>query len=89
VLAPNADTLEIGAELTRATGEMADVVSLDDPGVPMLDELLRDGIVVFEARPGAYASWRSHTRADLEIDRPWYERMRDAWLGRVAQHGVA
>jgi uncharacterized protein len=85
---PSADLLEIGARLSQASGLEVDVVSLADPGVPLLDELLRDAVVLYEARPGAYATWRSHVLADLEIDRPWYERMRDAWIERVAERGV-
>jgi predicted nucleotidyltransferase len=88
LLAPSADLLEIGARLSQASGLEVDVISLTDPGVPLLDELLRDAVVLYEARPGAYATWRSHVLADLEIDRPWYERMRDAWLERVAERGV-
>ena len=88
LLAPSADLLEIGAELSQASGLEVNVISLADPGVPLLDELLRDGVVLFEGRAGAYATWRSHVLADLELDRPWYERMRDAWLERVAQRGV-
>jgi hypothetical protein len=65
-----------------------DVISLADPGVPLLDELLRDGVVLYQARPGACATWRSHVLADLELDRPWYERLRDAWLERVSRLGV-
>ena len=88
LLAPSADLLEIGARLSQASGLDVDVISLADPGVPLLDELLRDALVVYEGRPGAYATWRSHVLADLELDRPWYERMRDAWLERVAERGV-
>jgi len=88
LLAPSADLFEIGALLSEASGLEVDVISLADPGVPLLDELLRDAVVLYEARPGAYATWRSHVLADLELDRPWYERMRDAWLERVAQRGV-
>ncbi len=88
LLAPSADLLEVGARLSQASGLEADVISLADPGVPLLDELLRDAVVLYEGRPGAYAIWRSHALADLELDRPWYERMRDAWLERVAQRGV-
>jgi predicted nucleotidyltransferase len=88
LLASSADLLEIGARLSQASGLEVNVISLADPGVPLLDELLRDGVVLYEARPGAYATWRSHVLADLELDRPWYERMRDAWLERVAQRGV-
>ena len=88
LLAPAADLLDVGAQLSQASGLEVDVISLADPGVPLLDELLRDAVVLYEARPGAYATWRSHVLADLELDRPWYERMRDAWLERVAQRGV-
>ncbi|HYQ28516.1 MAG TPA: nucleotidyltransferase domain-containing protein [Polyangiaceae bacterium] len=88
LLAPSADLLEIGALLSQASGLEVDVSSLADPGVPLLDELLRDAVLVYEARPGAYATWHSHVLADLELDRPWYERMRDAWLARVAQRGL-
>jgi uncharacterized protein len=88
LLAPAADLLEIGASLSHASGLEVEVVSLADPGVPLLDELLRDAVVLYEQRQGAYATWRSHVLADLELDRPWYERMRDAWLERVAQRGV-
>ena len=88
LLAPSADLLEIGARLSQASGLDVDVISLADPGVPLLDELLRDALVVYEGRPGAYATWRSHVLADLALDRPWYERMRDAWLARVAERGV-
>ena len=88
LLAPSADLLEIGGRLSQASGLEVDVVSLADPGVPLLDELLRDAVVVYEGRPGAYATWRSHVLADLALDRPWYERMRDAWLARVAERGV-
>ena len=88
LLAPSADLLEIGGRLSQASGLEVDVISLADPGVPLLDELLRDALVVYEGRPGAYATWRSHVLADLELDRPWYERMRDAWLARVAERGV-
>ena len=90
LLAPSApaDLLGVGAQLSQACGLEVNVISLVDPGVPLLDELLRDGVVLYEGRPGAYATWRSHVLADLELDRPWYQLMRDAWLARVAQRGV-
>ena len=88
LLTHSADLLDVGAQLSQASGLEVDVISLADPGVPLLDELLRDAVMLYEAHPGAYAMWRSHVLADLELDRPWYERMRDAWLERVAQQGV-
>jgi hypothetical protein len=62
-------------------------VALPDAGVPLIEELLRDAIVVYEQPAYAAASWRARVIADLEIDRPWYARMRDAWLRTVAERG--
>ena len=86
--APRADLHSLGATLSGALGEEVDVISLDDPTIPLLEELVRDSIVVYEARPGAGASWRSRVLAQLETDRPWYHRMRDSFLRRVATHGL-
>lgn len=80
--------LELIADLSAAFGREVDVVRLPDASIPLLDEILRDGIVVHEQRPGQAAQWRSHTLAQLEIDRPWYHRMRDAFLRRVVERGI-
>lgn len=88
VLGPEVDRLGLAAELTNAFGLDVQVVALDrDLGVPMLEELVRDAIVVCEGAPGAAASWRTRALVDLETDRPWYARMRDAWLRHVAEAG--
>jgi hypothetical protein len=63
-------------------------VSLVDPTIPLLEELIAHGKVVHESSPGAAARWRFHSLLQLETDRPWYARMRDAWLARVAERGV-
>jgi hypothetical protein len=47
-----------------------------------------DGVVVYERTPGAGALFRSRTLAMLETDGPWYRRMRDAFLKRVANKGI-
>jgi predicted nucleotidyltransferase len=85
----DADLLDLAAELTLALECEVDVVSLDDPGVPLLEALVRDGVVVHEGVPGRGARWRSHALTTLETDRPWYTRMADAWLQRVAERGIA
>ena len=85
---PGADLTALAATLSRAVAREVDLVSLLDPGVPLLEELLRDGVVVHEGVPGAAARWRSHVLGDLELDRPWYARMRDAWLRKVAEQGL-
>jgi hypothetical protein len=43
---------------------------------------------VHERRRGTAATWRAHALADLETDAPWFARMRDAWLARVAARGL-
>lgn len=78
----------IGALVSEALGQEADVSRLSEATIPVLRELLRDGILVYEARPGTYATWRAHTLIDLETDGPWYDRMRDAWLLRVEKRGL-
>ncbi len=88
VLAPNADLLVLAADLSVAMGAEVHVVSLLDPGVPLLEELIREAIVVHEGFAGAAASWRSRALASLETDRPWYARMRESWLQRVAERGI-
>src|SRR5262249_41323741 len=87
VLAPGVDMLDLTAQLSRATGHEVDVVPLEDAGVPLLARILREGVLAHEARRGCAARWRSHTLAALETDAPWFARMRDAWLDRVAVHG--
>lgn len=87
VHAPASALAEIGAEVSEAVGAEVDVVSLEDASIPLLRELIRNSIVVYEQRPGAGASWRSRVLAQLEIDGPWYDRMRDAWIAAVAERG--
>jgi uncharacterized protein len=88
VRAPGVDLLELAAELSRVTGHEVDVVPLEDAGVPLLDRIVREGVGVHEARPGALATWRARALAELETDRPWFARMRERWLARVASHGA-
>ncbi|MEQ9321190.1 MAG: nucleotidyltransferase domain-containing protein [Polyangiaceae bacterium] len=82
------EMLSLTLALSEALGREVDVVMLDDPGVPLLEALIRDGIVIWESAPGAGAQWRSTVLAMLETDRPWYARMRDSWLRHVASEGL-
>ena len=77
------DRFALGATLAEALDREVDVVALEDASIPLLEELVRDAVLVHEAVPGAFARWRSHTLADLELDGPWYARMRDAYLARL------
>lgn len=87
VLARGVDVLALASDLTRALRREVQIVDLDAIGFPMLQAIVRDGIVVAEHERGGAAQWRSRALVDLENDRPWFERMRDAYLGRlVADH---
>jgi predicted nucleotidyltransferase len=88
VVAEGVDLLTLGAELGGALELEVDVVDLADASIPLLEHLMRDGIVVHESHRGAGALWRSQTLTTLETDRPWYERMSEAWLARVAREGL-
>jgi predicted nucleotidyltransferase len=84
VLGRGLNLLELAADLSAAAHIEVDVVSLADPGYPLLNALLRDSIVLHEGERGAAATWRSHALLEAELDRPGYERMRDAYLKRLA-----
>jgi predicted nucleotidyltransferase len=86
--APGVDVLDLTAHVSSATGLDVDVVDLAHAGVPLLARIVREGVLVHEARPGTAATWRARALADLETDLPWFARMREAWLARVAAHGV-
>jgi len=88
LVAPGADLLQLAADLGAALGKAVDVVDLDQAFVPVVAEVIDHGIVVHEGARGAAATWRARALCDLEIDLPWYRRMRDAWLARVADRGL-
>lgn len=88
VVAAGVDLLELGARLTLSLGREIDVLDLDRAPIPVLERIVREGVVVHESQPGAAASWRSRALIQLETDLPGYRRMRDAWLRRVAERGL-
>lgn len=88
VLAPEADRLALADALADAMDRDIDLVALDTATIPLIEELLRTAVIVHEGTPGAAACWRSATLVDLELDRIWYRRHRDAWLARVATQGL-
>ncbi|HEY7215832.1 MAG TPA: nucleotidyltransferase domain-containing protein [Thermoanaerobaculia bacterium] len=82
----NLDVLALARDLSLATRHEVDVVNLArDVGYPLLNAIARDAIFVHQGRRGAGGRWLSHTIARLETDRPWYERMRDAYLKKLAR----
>lgn len=88
VHAPGADLFALAAALSQVTELEVDVVELGDASVPLLARVLREGIPVYEGARGQLAAWRARALADLETDGPWFARMRDAWLAKVARDGV-
>lgn len=89
ILGKGLDLLDLAADLSQAARVEVDVVSLDDPGYPLLNALLRDSQVLHEGERHAAAAWRTRALLQTETDRPGWERMRDAFLKRLAegQHG--
>jgi len=79
---------ELAAQLSERLGQEVDLVRLEEATIPLLEELVAHGLVAYEVVPGSAALWRSRVLAQLEIDGPWYHRMRDAWLSKVAERGV-
>ena len=69
-------------------GLEVDVVDLREAGYPLLKSVLRDGLLIHQGRKGALGDWRSQAIARTELDRPWFERMRDGFLRKLAEgHG--
>jgi predicted nucleotidyltransferase len=85
VLGRDLDLLALAADLADAVKSQVDVVDLAQAGYPLTQALLRDGIVVHQGAPGAAADWRTRAILETETDRPWFERMRDAYLRRLAE----
>jgi predicted nucleotidyltransferase len=83
------DRLALARDLSLATGLEVDVVDLSTAGYPLLKAILRDGVFVHQGRKGAAGTWLSHTFTEVETFRPCYERMRDAYLRKLARgaHG--
>jgi len=88
VEAPGVDLRTLAADLSQAVGLEVDVVDLRKAGYPLLRSVLRDGRLVHQGRKGALGSWRSQAIGRVELDRPWFERMRDGFLRKLAEsHG--
>jgi predicted nucleotidyltransferase len=82
------DRLRLAAELSLASGLDTAVSDLRAVPIPLLAAIIRDGVVVFERQSGLFASWRTQRLLDLELDLPWFRRMRDAWLTQVREQRI-
>lgn len=78
------DLLALARDLSLATDREVDVVNLNRVGYPLIESILRDAIFVHQGQPGAAGRWLSHTLADLETDRPNFQRMQRAYLKSLA-----
>lgn len=87
--APGVPLEELSGELAQLLGLTVDISALREMSIPLLEAVVSEGVVVFGAQSGLAASWRSQALAELETDLPWYRRMRDAWLERVAERGFS
>jgi len=83
-----ADPLELGGHLSGLLDREVNVFELQQVTIPLLERLVREGILVHEGVRGAGALWWSHAWTQLETDRPWYARMRDSWLARLRESGL-
>ncbi len=78
------DVLELARLLSEVCKLEVDIADLDSAGIPLLNILLSEAILLYEDQPGTYASWRSKTIAQLETDLPSYQRMRDGFLRNLS-----
>jgi predicted nucleotidyltransferase len=88
-LGSEVDFCELSAFLTFATSLEVQATDISDPSYPLLQAVLRDGILLHQGKPGSAGRWRSRAITETELDRPGFERMRDAFLDRLARraHG--
>lgn len=78
------DLLALKRDLSLAVSAEVDVVDLARAGFVLLQAVLRDGAAIYQGERNALGSWRSRTIAELETDRPVWERMRNAFIKRLA-----
>ena len=84
VLGENLDVFDLYGDLSLAVHKEVDVVDLSRAGFALLNAIVRDHVIIHQGRPGAAGRWLSHAITQLETDRPGYERMRDAYLRKLA-----
>lgn len=79
------DHLQLAADLSRATGVDVQLVDLRRAGHVLLKAILRDGALVYEGSRHAEARFRTRAILQTEMDRPYFERMNEAFLSRLAE----
>lgn len=86
ILGENLDVFGLSGDLSLATRKEVDVVDLSQAGFALLNAIVRDHVILHQGSPGAAGRWLSYALTLLDTDRPAYERMRDAYLRKLA-HG--
>lgn len=84
------DRLTLIRELSAASKHSVDLVDLSPGrrvGYPLLKAVTRDGMLVYEGEPHAEPEFRTRALLQLSLDRPYYERMRDAYLDHLSSAG--
>jgi len=84
VLARGTDTLALARDLSRVLGREVQVVDLESVGYPMLQAIVRDGVVVAEQRR-AEARWRAGARRPRQ--RPRVARAHARRVSRAPRRG--
>lgn len=84
VLGEDLNVFDLYRDLSLAVHKEVDVVDLSRAGFALLNAIARDHIVIHQGRPGEAGRWLSRAITLLETDRPGYERMRDAYLRKLA-----
>ncbi len=85
VSGPCVDLPLLASQLSLAIGREVDVVAIDrDPPIALLRALLDDATCIYEAAPGAEASFRDRASWAVETDGPLIDRMARAYIARLA-----
>jgi uncharacterized protein len=83
------DLAQLAAKLSVAVGQEVDVVAVDDdPPIPLLRELIRDAVCLYERSRGAEAAFRARALWAIETDGPMIDAMAKSYIARIANRGT-
>jgi predicted nucleotidyltransferase len=82
---PLHDELSLQAGLSAACGLEVDLVRIDTDDVLLRWEIAKDGILLFEDRPGTGARFRAEAGIAWDEQRPLFESARRRFLARVGR----
>lgn len=82
---PLHDELSLQAALSATCGRDVDLVRIDTDDVLLRWEIAKDGILLFEARPGVAARFRAEAGIAWDEHRPLFESTRRRFLARLGR----